>query len=75
LAQTEGDELPPAPIPAWDRGRALAALDVAEVPFDALDGNALGFARGRTIAVSPINPLPPSVRDGPSSSASTVCRR
>jgi len=58
LAQTEGEELPSVPIPAWDRDRALAALDVAEVPFDALDGNALGFARGRTIAVSPINPLP-----------------
>ena len=58
LAQTEGEELPPAPIPAWDRDRALAALDVAEVPFDSLDGNTLGFARGRTIAVSPINPLP-----------------
>ena len=37
LAQTEGEELPPAPIPALDRDRALAALDVAEVPFDTLE--------------------------------------
>jgi antirestriction protein ArdC len=62
LAQTDGAELPAAEIPAWDAGRALAALDVAEVPFDVLDGNVLGFARGRTIAVSPINPLPHKTR-------------
>ncbi len=36
----------------------LAALDVVEVPFDATDGNVLGFARARSIAVSPINPMP-----------------
>jgi hypothetical protein len=40
----------------------LAALDVIEVPFDTLDGNVLGFARGRSIAVSPINPLPHKTR-------------
>ena len=58
LAQTEGCELPPMPIPAWDRAKALVALDAAEVPFDTTDGNVMGFARGRTIAISPLNPLP-----------------
>lgn len=58
LAQTDGAEVPPMLIPAWNAARALAALDVTEVPFDATNGNVLGFARGRTIAVSPINPLP-----------------
>jgi hypothetical protein len=58
LAQTDGAELPPLATPAWGAARALGALDVTEVPFDALDGNVLGFARGRSIAVSPINPLP-----------------
>lgn len=58
LAQTEGPELPPPPIPDWDRGRALAALNVDEVAFDLCDGNVMGFARGRTIAISPLNPLP-----------------
>lgn len=58
LAQTDGADVPPAPMPSWDRARALAALNVAEVPFDATDGNVLGFARGRAIAVSPINPMP-----------------
>lgn len=57
-AQTEGRELAPAPIPEWDRGRALAALDVAEITFDLPDGNVQGFARGRSIAVSPVAAMP-----------------
>ena len=44
LAQTDGADVPPMPIPAWDAARALAVLDVAEIPFDATDGNVLGFA-------------------------------
>ena len=58
LAQTDGQPLLEPEIPAWDRARALAALGIIEVPFDSLNGNVMGFARGRTIAVSPINPLP-----------------
>jgi hypothetical protein len=58
LAQTEGHELPLAPIPEWERSKALAALDVTEVPFDATDGNVMGFARARSIAISPLNPMP-----------------
>ena len=56
--QTEGRELPPVPILAWDRAKALESLNVSEVAFDACDGNVMGFARGRSIAVSPLNPLP-----------------
>lgn len=59
LSQTDGSAyVPPAP-PAWDKSRALAALNVTEIPFDMPDGNCQGFARGRSIAVSPIaaNPL------------------
>src|SRR4029453_7391846 len=62
LAQTDGQELAPMPIPDWDPVRALAALNVDEVPFDATDGNILGFARDRSIAVSPLNPLPHKTR-------------
>jgi antirestriction protein ArdC len=58
LAQTEGQELPPATLPTWDRTRALAALGIAEEPFSMLDGNVQGYARQRTIAVSPIAGLP-----------------
>jgi len=57
LAQTDGPDLPAIPMPTWDRSTALEALGVTEVPFDATDGNVLGFARQRTIAINPVNPL------------------
>jgi hypothetical protein len=57
-AQTEGRKLEQAPIPEWDRTRALAALDVSEIPFDLVEGNVQGFARGRSIAVSPLAAMP-----------------
>jgi hypothetical protein len=62
LAQTEGQPLPEPSIPEWDAARAVSALDVCEIPFDETNGNVLGFARGRSIAVSPINPLPHKTR-------------
>jgi antirestriction protein ArdC len=62
LSQTEGGELPPAALPTWDAGRALATLLITEVPFEHLDGNCLGYARERSIAISPINPLPHKTR-------------
>ena len=59
LAQTEGADYVAPPPPAWDRTRALAALDVAEIPFEGIaNGNVQGFARARAIAVSPIAALP-----------------
>src|SRR5262245_48261166 len=54
LAQTDGQPYTPPATPTWDRSRALAALDVTETPFEHFDGNCQGFARGRSIAVSPI---------------------
>jgi len=57
-AQTDGRELAPAPIPEWDRACALAALEIAEIPFDLPDGNAQGFARGRAIALNPLAAMP-----------------
>jgi antirestriction protein ArdC len=62
LAQTDGQELAPMPIPAWDKDRALDALQIQEIPFDGLDGNCLGFARDRVIAINPVNPLPHKTR-------------
>lgn len=58
LAQTDGAEIQPAPMPTWDSACALSALDVTEVPFDATNGNVLGFARDRSIAINPVNALP-----------------
>jgi hypothetical protein len=58
LAQTEGADFEPELIvPAWDAKAALAALDVTEVPFEQLRGNVLGYAQGRSIAISPLNAL------------------
>ena len=62
LAQTEGAVIPPASVPAWDARRALAALAVMEIPFDATNGNVLGFARERSIAINPVNPMPHKTR-------------
>ncbi len=58
LAQTDGADVPPADPPTWDKSRALAALDIREIPFDLIDGNTMGYARGRDVAVSPVNPRP-----------------
>ena len=62
LRQTEGEPLPEAEIPAWDTAGALATLQIEEIPFDHTDGNCLGLARDRVIAVNPVNPLPHKTR-------------
>jgi antirestriction protein ArdC len=62
LAQTEGEPLADTSIPTWDADRALSALQVQEIPFDAVDGNCLGFARERSIAINPVNPMPHKTR-------------
>lgn len=59
LAQTDGGAPPPeVVIPSWDRARALRTLDVQDVPFAHPDGNVQGYARARTVAVSPLAQLP-----------------
>ena len=58
LSQTEGQELPEPEIPSWDREKALDGLNVQEIPFEHTDGNCLGYARERSIAINPLNPLP-----------------
>ena len=62
LSQTEGEPLAEPPIPAWDAGRALQSLGIEEIPFAHTDGNCLGFARDRSIAINPVNPLPHKTR-------------
>jgi antirestriction protein ArdC len=58
LSQTDGAAyLPPAP-PAWNKTRALATLNIAEVAFAHLNGNVQGYARGREVAVSPVAERP-----------------
>lgn len=58
LSQTEGEEVPSVEIPAWDRQRALQTLGIEEIPFDTTNGNAQGFSRKRSIAISPLAVLP-----------------
>lgn len=62
LAQTDGAAFIPPPLPAWDATKALAGLDIIEEPFAHLDGNCQGYAKQRTIAVSPLAELPHKTR-------------
>jgi hypothetical protein len=58
LAQTDGQDVEPPTLPSWDQERALGVLGVVEEPFAATDGNCQGYARQRSIAVSPLAELP-----------------
>ena len=58
LTQTEGAAVEPTTNPAWDQTRALQALGITEEPFTLMNGNVQGYARARSIAVSPRAELP-----------------
>jgi len=59
LCQTEGAELEaPVEAPGFDKAKALEALGIREVEFEMLNGNCQGYAKGRTVAISPIAALP-----------------
>jgi hypothetical protein len=45
-------------IPAWDKTRALAALNITETTFTDTNGNVQGYARKREIAISPVAAMP-----------------
>ena len=61
-SQTNGQDIEPMPIPEWDQARALEALGITEEPFSMTDGNCQGYARQRSIAVSPVAELPYKTR-------------
>ncbi len=58
LSQTDGADYTLPAIPAWDRARALQTLNVDEIPFEMLNGNCQGYAKGRRIAINPLAQLP-----------------
>ncbi len=58
IAQTMGEEFTPPRMPEWDAERALAALDIEQIPFTATDGNCQGYAKQRQIAINPVAQLP-----------------
>ena len=62
LSQTEGTELPESSVPEWNAEQALSTLGVDEIQFDSTDGNTMGYARERSIALNPLNPLPHKTR-------------
>jgi hypothetical protein len=50
----------PLPVPGWDRGQALSALQVREVAFDSVNGNVQGWSvpADRTLALNPAGTHP-----------------
>jgi antirestriction protein ArdC len=58
LSQTDGDPIPPEFTPEWSKEKALSALSITETAFDLTDGNTQGYARKRSIAVSPLAAVP-----------------
>lgn len=58
LSQTDGSEFQAPIVPAWDRKRALETLNITEVPFQMLNGNCQGYAKGREIAINPVAQMP-----------------
>jgi antirestriction protein ArdC len=58
LSQTDGDDYVAPELPGWDKARAIEALGLAEVPFEATDGNVMGYSLRGKFAVSPLSPWP-----------------
>ncbi|HEX7999925.1 MAG TPA: ArdC-like ssDNA-binding domain-containing protein [Pyrinomonadaceae bacterium] len=54
LSQTEGEEIEQTAPPTWDKSRALAELGISEIEFDLTNGNVMGYAKKRSIAISPL---------------------
>ena len=57
ISQTSGTDLKQPYLPEWDTERALAALDIEQIPFTDTDGNCQGYARKRQIAINPVAQL------------------
>src|SRR5262249_26096061 len=58
LAQTDGAPYTIPATPAWDRNRALATLQVEEIPFHEMNGNVQGYSSKRQFAINPLAELP-----------------
>ena len=63
LSQTDGEDYAhEAKTPAWDAAKALAALEIEEIPYAMADGNCQGYAKGSEIAINPVAALPHKTR-------------
>ena len=58
LNQTSGDDFAAEDISAqWNKAEAMKNLNITEEPFEHIDGNCMGYAYDRTIAINPLNQL------------------
>lgn len=54
-SNTVGPEIEWPELLEWDAQRALAALDITQVPYAMIDGNCQGYSYQRNVAVSPVS--------------------
>lgn len=54
VAQTDGEDVQPDPVPGWDLDRAMRNLKIERVNFDMVNGNCQGYAHKRTVALNPV---------------------
>lgn len=62
LSQTDGADAAAEILPTWNAAHALETLAITEERFALIDGNCQGYARQRSIAVSPVAELPHKTR-------------
>lgn len=58
LSQTDGPDVELPALPDWSGERALTNLGITRVPFEMMNGNAQGYAKGKSIAISPVAEMP-----------------
>jgi len=60
LSQTEGEEIY-FEIETWDKVKALSKLNIKEINFEHIDGNAQGYATSEGYAINPVAKYPTKV--------------
>lgn len=58
LSQTDGEPYKAPELPEWNRSKALETLAITETEFAETNGNIMGYAQHKTIAINPLNPMP-----------------
>jgi antirestriction protein ArdC len=63
LSQTEGEDFArEVKTPEWHAETALQNLDITQAHFASADGNAQGYATGRSVAINPVAQYPHKTR-------------
>lgn len=58
MSQTDGADIEFTALPEWNAERALQKLNITRRAFQIMNGNAQGYAKGRSIAINPVAELP-----------------